>query len=276
MEQVKKIGQLCRQHYEKLILVFVLLLLAGAVWVLYGASQDENEKVRKMAEGYAKKAGKPIAPVNLAPFEAAMKTVTNRPVLNFSGKHNLFSPVKWQQNRGGGGGVIKITTGTEAGPSAVRIASISPLQLTVAFGRAALSGAEVTGYHIVVTNEMAVVARMRQLSQFVGTGTTNSQVFILSEVKGPPEAPTELIALLKDFNNERISFAPQKPYVRTVGYEAELKYPVSGKVYSRLRKDSSLDIEGETYKVVDISASKVVLSDDSNGKRYIIEQMVAP
>ena len=275
MEQVKKIGQLCRQHYEKLILVFVLLLLAGAVWVLYGASQDENEKVRKMTEDIIKKAGKPIAPVSLAQFEATMKTVTNRPVLNFSGKHNLFSPVKWQMNRGAGG-VIKVTSGSEVGPSAMRIVSTSPLQLTVAFGRAALSGAEVSGYHILVTNELAVAARQRFITQFVGTGATNSQVFILSEVKGPPEAPTEMIAQLKDYNNEKISFAPQKHYTRTVGFEAELKYPVSGKVYSRLRKDSSLDIEGETYKVVDIAANKVVLSDDSNGKRYTIEQLVAP
>lgn len=276
MEQVKKIGQLCRQHYEKLILVFVLLLLAGAVWVLYGASQEESEKIQQMTEGYTKKAGSPIKPVNLLPFEAAMKTATNRPSLNYSGKHNLFSPVKWQQNRGGGGGVIKVQSGTEVGPSAMRIVSTSPLQLTVAFGRAALSGAEVSGYHILVTNELAVAARQRFVTQFVSTGATNSQVFILSEVKGPLEAPTEMIAQLKDYNNEKISFAPQKPYVRTVGFEAELKYPVSGKVYSKLRKDSSLDIDGETYKVVDIAASKVVLSDDSNGKRHIIEQMVAP
>jgi len=128
----------------------------------------------------------------------------------------------------------------------------------------------------VVTNEMAMNARQRLITQYIGTGTTNSQVFVLKEVKGPPEAPTEMIASLKDFNNETISFAPQKPYVRTVGFEAELKYPVSGNIYSRLRKDSSLDIEGEIYKVVDIAASKVVLSDDSNGKRYVIEQMVAP
>ena len=98
MEQVKKIGQLCRQHYEKFILVFVLLLLAGAVLVLYGASQEESEKIQQMTEDIIKKAGKPIPPVILAPFEAAMKTATNRPALNFSGKHNLFSPVKWQQN----------------------------------------------------------------------------------------------------------------------------------------------------------------------------------
>lgn len=275
MEQVKKIGQLCRQHYEKLILVFVLLLLAGAVWVLYGASQDENQKVREMTEGYTKKAGKPIASVNLTPFEVAMKSVTNRTALNYSGKHNLFNPVKWQQGRAGER-PIKVQSGTEVGPSAIRIVSTSPLQLSVAFDRAALSGAEVTGYHIVVTNEMAVVARLRRISQFIVTGATNSQVFILSDVKGPPEAPTEMVAQLKDFGNEKISFAPQKPYVRTVGYEAELKYPVSGKIYSRLRKDSSLDIEGETYKIVDIAPSKVVLSDDSNGKRYTIEQMVAP
>ena len=57
MEQVKKIGQLCRQHYEKMVLVIVLLLLAGAVWVLYGKSQEENDKVRQMTEGYTKKSG---------------------------------------------------------------------------------------------------------------------------------------------------------------------------------------------------------------------------
>jgi hypothetical protein len=61
-----------------------------------------------------------------------------------------------------------------------------------------------------------------------------------------------------------------------VGHEAELVYAPSGKKYPRLRKDSPLDIEGEPYKVVDITASKVVVSDDSNGKRYTIEQRVAP
>ena len=278
MDQLKRIGQMCRQHYEKLILVFVLLLLAGAVFYLLKVSQDERDKTRQMTEGYKKKAGAPIEAVNLNRFEATLKVATNPPPLNYSGKHNLFNPVKWQQSRGGGP-IIKVETGTEVGPSAMRIAGIRPMYLSIAFDRTASSGsgaeAVVTGYHTVVTNEVAA-PRFRRIPQFIATGTTNTQVFVLTEVKGPPDAPTELVALLKDFNNETVSFAPGKPYTRVVGFEAELKYPVNGKIYPRLRKDSPIDIEGEPYKVVDITSNRVVVSDDSNGKRYTIEQTVAP
>ena len=275
MDQLKKIGLLCRQHYEKLILVFVLLLLAGAVWYLYQASQEEGDATRKMTEGYKTKAGAPVEAVKLDRFMAAMKVATNPPALNYAGKHNLFNPVKWQQPRGSGQ-YIKVVSGAEVGANAMRIVAISPLQLSIAFDRPAATGSDVTGYHIVVTNELATLVRQRRIVQYVPTGATNTQVFILNEVKGPPEAPTELVARLKDFNNETISFAPGKPYTRVVGHEAELVYVPSGKKYPRLRKDSPLDIEGEPYKVVDISASKVVVSDDSNGKRYTIEQMAAP
>jgi hypothetical protein len=114
------------------------------------------------------------------------------------------------------------------------------------------------------------------LTQFIAPGATNTQVFVLTGIKGPSNAPTELTAQLRDFNNETISFAPGKPYTRIVGYEAELIYPPSGKKYPRLRRDSPLDIEGEPYKVVDITANRVVVSDDSNGKRTTIEERLAP
>jgi hypothetical protein len=275
MDQFKKIGQLCRQHYEKLILVFVLLLLAGAVWYLFQASQEEGDKTRSMTEGFKTRAGTPVETVKLDRFVAAMKIVTNPPTLNYAGPHNLFNPVKWQQPRGGGQ-IVKVVSGAEVGANAMRIAGIGPLHLSIAFGNPAKTGDEVTGYHIVVTNDLIVRPRNPRLSQFVPTGATNTQVFILNEVKGPPDAPTELVAQLKEFNNEKILFAPEKPYTRVVGYEAELVYPASGKRYPRLRKDSPLDIEGEPYKVVDITANKVVVSDDSNGKRYTIERTVAP
>lgn len=275
MDQLKKIGQLCRQHYEKLILVFVLLLLAGAVWYLFQQSQIEAEKTKSMTEGFRTRAGAPVEAVKLDRFMATIKVATNPPAINFSGKHNLLNPVKWQQPRGGGQ-ITKVQFGTEVGIHTVKIVSISPLQLSIAYDRPAKTGDDVTGYHIVVTNEVATLARLRRQAQYVQNGATNTQVFVLTEVKGPPDEPTELVARLRDFNNEVISFAPGKPYTRIVGYEAELVYPASGKKYPRLRKDSPLDVEGEPYKVVDISANKVVVSDDSNGKRYTIEQMAAP
>ncbi len=280
MEQIKKLGQVCRQNYEKAILVGVLILLAVGVWLLYQASQDEREKVQQMTQESIQKAGKPIAPVDLAPFETAMKAATNRPALNFSGKHNLFNPVKWQSVRGAQ--PIKVQSGTEVGPAAMRIVSVIPLQLSVAFAQAAMSGTEVSGYHILFTNEVETVATLRRKSQYVTPGNTNTQVFVVTEVKGPAEAPTEFVATLPRFGNEKISFAPGKHFVKTVGYEAELKYMPSGRTYQRLRlpltagRDTVVDIEGETYKVVDIAANRVVLSDDSNGKRYTIDQMAPP
>ena len=91
-------------------------------------------------------------------------------------------------------------------------------------------------------------------------------------VGGPPEAPTEVNVLLKDYGNERVSFAPGKPYLRPIGYEAELKYPFANKTFSNVRVGQTLDIDAESYKVVDITQSKVVLFEDSNGKRHNIEQ----
>jgi hypothetical protein len=279
MEQIKNIGQVCHQHYEKLILSLVLLLLAGAVWVLYQASQSEKEKIRQIPIAFERKTGKPVPPVSLAHVESAMKQATNPPSLNFSGQHNLLNPVKWQQPRGGGA-VVKVQTGKEVGAEAMQIVGINPIFLTIAFEKPAISGTPpdivVTGYHTVVTNELATVARRRRLPQYAVVNATNLQVFTLTEVKGPPEAPTELLAQLKDYNGEKITFTPTKPYTRAVGYEADLKYSVTGKVYSKLRKDSPLDIDGEPYKVVDITLNKVVLSDDSNGKRYTIDQMAVP
>jgi len=47
-------------------------------------------------------------------------------------------------------------------------------------------------------------------------------------------------------------------------------------MFPRLRKESAVDVDGESYKVVDITPTRVVLSDDSNGKRYAIAQIAAP
>ena len=279
MEQLKNLGQRCRQHYEKLVLSFVLLLLAAAVWYLFGESQKEKEKIRQIPIAFENKSRKKIAPVTVPEFESTMREATNPPALQFSGKHNLFNPVKWQQSRAGGP-IIKVLTGRDAGVEAMQIVKILPLLLSIGYDRAATSGSPpdivVTGYHMVITNEVATLPRLRRISQFVTTNATNTAVFILAQVKGPPEAPTELVALLRDYNNERISFAPGKPYTRPVGYEVELKYPPSGRIYPRLRKDAPLDIEGEPYKVIDIAPNKVVLSDNSNGKRYSIDLTVAP
>src|SRR6185503_10805716 len=108
MEQLKNIGNVCRQHYEKLILIGALILLAGAVWYLWQASQEEKDKITKVAGDIVRTKPKPVPPVNVAELEHSLKDATNATGLAYSGKHNLFNPVKWQQL---GGRIIKVETG---------------------------------------------------------------------------------------------------------------------------------------------------------------------
>jgi hypothetical protein len=274
MEQLKRIGALGRQHYEKVILVLVLVLMAVAVWVIFEQSQEERDKISKIPVGFDRRAVKGVKPVDLAPIEKSLKAATNPPSLNLGGSHNLFSPVLWVQYPGKPW--TKVETGTEVGVAKLQITAIRPLALSIAYDRPAISGAGdqkvVTGYHTVVTNDLTTVAARRRLSQFMVMNDTNKQVFVLVEAKGPAETPTELVARLKEFGNETVSFAPGKPYVRVIGYEVDLKYAVTGVDFKARRKDSTVVLEGETYKIVDITDSAVVLSDNSNGKRYTIEQ----
>jgi len=276
MEQLKKLGDICRKHYEKLILILALLLLAGAVLYLAAESEKEKEQLKEMQVKLTRRAVKGVPPVNLSRYTEAIKLMTNPPALNLSGPHNLFNPVKWQQNRNTGA-PEPIRRGDEAGVGNLQVVRIRPLHYSVAFGRAATSGAGdqtvVIGYQMFTTNELVLRGgRPEFKSPFMNVNETNKPALVLLEVKGDPQAPTELIVALKDFNNERVTFAPGRPYLRPIGYEAELKYPFANKNYQSLRIGNTMEVDNEPYKIVDITSGKVVLFDDSNGKRYTIER----
>lgn len=279
MEQIKKLGDTCRKHYEKLILVFVLLLLAGVVFYLAKASEDETKKLEEMKKELKSRSVKGVPPVDLSHLDEGVRQMTNPPALNYSGPHNLLNPVKWQRDRAGGE-LTKVKTGKEAGLGNLQIVRIRPLNLSVGFGRASTSTQNdqttVIGYQLYITNELTLVGnRPRTIPVFAAAGETNKPL-ILVEVKGPPEAPTEMSVLLKDYGNERVTIAPGRPHLRPIGFDAELKYPFGNKSYSNVRVGQTLEIDGEPYKIVDITQTKVVLFDDSNGKRYNIEQIATP
>src|SRR6185436_20909787 len=100
MEKLQNISQLCRQHYEKLILSVALLLLAGAVVYLFNESKAQAVKIREIPIGYEKKKVNPVQPVDLNPFLAVLKQAEKAVPLDFSGPHNLFNPVQWRINKG--------------------------------------------------------------------------------------------------------------------------------------------------------------------------------
>lgn len=277
MEQLKRIGGICRQHYEKIVLVLVLLLMAAAAVVIYGKSQEQRKIIQEIPVGFERQKVKGVKPVDLSRVDQAIQGASSPPAVVLGGKHNLFNPVRWVQYPGQP--IKKVETGQEVGPGQMLVEKIRPLNLTIAFDKAGTSGTGdqrvVTGYHTVITNDVAPPAR-RRVSQFMGVGDTNKQMFVIMAVNGPADTPTELVARLKEFGGETISFGPGKPYVRAVGYEADLKYKVTGASFPRLRVGATLTVDGDAYKIVDITENAVVMSDQSNGQRYTVGTSTPP
>jgi hypothetical protein len=156
---------------------------------------------------------------------------------------------------------------------------IKPLHLTIAYNSVSISGTEndavVSGYWFASTNEMFAPGHPKRLARaFLAPNdnkTNNPIGLILTGVKGDPKEPTELLGELREPAGERVSIAPGKPYQRVLAHEAELRYkPNPNRSYTSLRAGATVEIDGRNYKIVDIDPTRAVLSDDSNGKQYLI------
>src|SRR5262245_52444906 len=135
MEFLKKIGQICRQHYEKIILTVALLALGGTVFYLYGAKEDEQKKIQDFLLGYERMSGKPGKVTDMAPYQNALKTAESPAALVYSGPHNLFNPVKWQRKPDGG--LVKVVSGKEVGADAMTAVKFSEIKLILTLDKVA-------------------------------------------------------------------------------------------------------------------------------------------
>src|SRR2546425_621466 len=170
MEFLRKIGQVLREHHEKIILTLVLLGLAVAVAYVYQASQSEEQKLREFTKKFEKAKVNPVKAVDLSEYEAVVQVAQKPPHLDLSAPHNLLNPVKWQRSQKGD--LIKVVTGTEV-VDKLEITRITPLNFVIAFSRPAGPG-----YWINITNEVATDPRKRFIAQYTILNETNKQVFI--------------------------------------------------------------------------------------------------
>ena len=285
MEQLRKVGQICRQHYEKLVLSLALLLLGVAVLYLFSESKTQAEIIRKIPVDYERKVVSTVKPVNLTNHLLSVKQAESPRVLDFSQPHHLFNPVQWQVLPGSTVPIKKVT-GEETGPRSILISGLRPYRLKVGYLVAASSGAgelaQVSGYWIGVTNEAVLritPINKREFKVMLSLNITNqTSPVALTGVKGLPVTPESVTAMLRD-TGEKFELVPDKaPYEKIIGYETRLQIANSTNLLERgayLRVNSSVEIDGQGYKIVDISNNEVKVIADSNQKPYSITK-VAP
>ena len=250
-----------KKHYEKVLLGVVLLGLTVAVAALPFIVSSKREKLTAMTITLMDPKIKPLTNVNVKVLDEVLQRAPQAVHWDFTHSDNfLVNPILWQKS---GEGVLKKGEARKQGPEVLEILNITPLYLRLAFDSA--SG---TGFFINFTNEIAAPGKQKS-GQRLAQKNVKGDYFTLRDVQGPPENPQLSLELASD--GQVVTVGPGQPFERIEGYEADLKYPLeSGKTWKRLRRDSSLNFAGETYKIVAITSSNVVISADQNKKKTTI------
>ena len=255
---MKKYGDIIKQHYEKVILIAALVGLGLAVFYLYSETQKEKDKISEFFQDVGRRAVKPVPPVNLTNYTAAINKAQNPPPLDLGLPHNVLNPVRWKKTLNDT--LYKEIKGTESGIDVLEVTRHVPLNFIIHYDKPAGSG-----YWINVTNEV-VTGFGRRFAQFATLNATNLKVFILREVKGPHEEPTELVLELKD-TGERVAISKDKPFVRAEAYEVDLRYPIDNRNFQKQRVGATLRLGGDEYRIIAINQNEIVFLGD-NDKKY--------
>lgn len=250
-----------KKHYEKIALAVVLLGVAVAAFLLTIEVGNIRQSLADQLQQRARKKGKELKLVDLTTNELALRRAAGGITLELDGPHNTFNPGTWEKSgdsyrRKAGRGILDLLEYSRA----------VPLSLVVSFsGVAGL--ADAPRYQFSVAREYEKLpAKQRPVVASLSPGTKND-LFVLREVKGPPDNPTELVCELLE-TGERFVVKKDAPYRRTVSYAASLKY--EGREFSNKRAEESINAGGVTYKIVAIAKDELVVSPP-NQTRLILK-----
>jgi hypothetical protein len=252
-----------KKHYEKIILCLVLLgLAAAAVWM-----RTAIEKVRESApppavtptagptRGRGPRAGavansSGLAPIDLSSNQTTLSQVTNPPPISLAGEHNLFNPVTWK--RKSDGTYLKII---KSGPDAVVVTNITQLYTVIAYNHPSGNGSGVyvmdIQQHSDLKNPRRPVAEYAKKDEKMKSG-----LYIIRNVKGDADDPTELDLELPA-TGETVAVAKDKPYEWVDSCIADLRYENESKTFSKVHVNDFITLDGEQYKVIEITTNAV-------------------
>lgn len=258
-----------KKHYEKLILGAVLLGLAVAAFMLTVQVQSVREAISKNEQEIQGRKKKSIPPVDLSAGEAAVTRLSKPVVVQFAGPdHNLANPVPWGRDKSSN--LFKIVPGRGTGPDGLRVKQLNPLNLVIAYEETAGKGDELR-YKFGITKEYAKQAAARRrnsLSVTVGAKSSDG-TFVLREVKGAKEDPSELVCELVE-TGESFTVTKERPFTKGFGYSVDLAYQIAKQDFNGKRVDDQLSLSGSNYKIVAITKDEVVVSDPDTKKRSVI------
>ena len=251
-----------KKHYEKIVLCVVLLgLAAAAMWMrmaidkaqdnLPAPSAPSATERRGRGKGAAAEGGKASIPIlDLSTNLKALALATNPPVITLSGENNLFNPVTWK--RKSDGTLLKVI---KQGPDALVVTNITPLYTIISFDHASGGG---SGVYVMGTQTQSDLQHPKRLvTEFAKKNEkVKSGLYIIRDVKGDADNPSEIDVELTG-TGEIAPITKEKPYQREDSCIADLRYEPDAKTFYKVHVNDPLKLDGESYKVVEITNNAV-------------------
>jgi hypothetical protein len=272
-----------KKHYEKILLSVVLLGLMGVlVFMLYLIPSD-RQRLADIRLSIISRAVKPLDPLDLTRETNVSARLHSPYKLDFSATNKLFNPVQWQKTPDGR--LIKIASGNEVGGGAAVVTKITPLCLILTLDsietNSIATNEFVARYVISMERQASALPAQRSKRQhYASVGEKvgeKNDAFTIREVSGSLADPgtLKLIVQLTD-TGERATLSKDKPFRRTDGYSADLKYDPEGKKWQGQRIGTILKFAGDDNIIVAINQDTVILLARSNQKKTTLTYSPSP
>jgi hypothetical protein len=253
-----------KKHYEKILLSVVLLGLIGVLVYMLYLIPSEHQRLTDIRQKYISPSVKPLDPVDLARETNVSARLQSPYKLDFSTTNKLFNPLTWQKRTDGTLVPVKIGL---IGPEAAVVTKITPLYLILTLDSIETNelGAR---YSISVERQAAALPAKRTRQPHYASVGEKIDAFTIVDVNGSPENPAQLKLILQlTDSGEKATLSKDKPFRRTDGYSADLKYDPEGKKWQGQRIGADLKFAGDDNIIVAISQDAVILLAKSNQKK---------
>lgn len=270
-----------KNHYEKIALSLVLLLMATAAVLLVFQVGSVEEELGAFRNLVVETGGQPVEKPNPLHYTSILSNA-QPPAVDLGKVHKVFNPERWLLDTNG-----SLISGKDVGVSKLQVVEIMPMQLKLEL---VVSGsAERQSYLVNITREYAAKALdQRATKRSISLNSTNFldtpsklRFIVARSIDGPPDNPTVVLDYQEPGKElQKISLTKDKPFSAVVEYGAKLFYPVEKIAFPTPnplrkdlvweRKDSPLVFAGDTNNIVEITSSNVVVKALSNDKTTTI------
>jgi hypothetical protein len=262
-----------KKHYEKILLSVVLLGLMGVlVFMLYLIPSD-RQRLADIRQSIIRHAVKPLDPLDLTRETNVSARLQSPYKLDFSTTNKLFNPLPWQKRTDGT--LVPVKPGL-IGPDAAVVTKTTPLCLILTLDSIETNefGAR---YVVSMERQAAVLSAQRVKRQHYASVGEKNETFTITDVNGSPGNPAQLKLILQlTDTGERATLSKDKPFRRTDGYSADLKYDPEGKKWQGQRIGADLKFAADDNIIVAINQDTVILLARSNQKKTTLTYSPSP